>query len=66
MRIVGLDGLTVEPPPQDCPLLRARNCCITPHIAWATRSARNRLMKTAVDNVRAFMRGKAVNVANMA
>ncbi|MGB2819967.1 MAG: D-2-hydroxyacid dehydrogenase, partial [Phycisphaerae bacterium] len=54
----GLDVLPVEPPPagEDSPaLLTAKNCFITPHIAWATRSARRRLMDAAVENVRAFL-----------
>ena len=53
----GLDVLSVEPPPADNPLLTAKNCCITPHIAWATRAARQRLLDTAVANVRAFLAG---------
>jgi glycerate dehydrogenase len=60
----GLDVLDVEPPPADNPLLTARNCYITPHISWATRSARARLMQTAVDNVAAFMNGQPINVVN--
>ena len=60
----GLDVLSVEPPPSDNPLLRARNCLITPHLAWATRSARSRLLNTAVANVAAFLSGKPQNVVN--
>ena len=60
----GLDVLPVEPPPADNPLLRAKNCIITPHNAWGTRSARTRLMRVAVDNVRAFLAGKPQNVVN--
>jgi glycerate dehydrogenase len=60
----GLDVLSVEPPPADNPLLRAKNCIITPHHAWATRAARARLMNTAVANVRAFLDGKPQNVVN--
>lgn len=60
----GLDVLAVEPPRPDNPLLAAKNCLITPHIAWATRSARERLMKIAVDNVRAFIEGKPVNAVS--
>jgi glycerate dehydrogenase len=60
----GLDVLDVEPPPIDHPLLKAKNCYITPHISWATRSARARLMQTTVDNVAAFQRGEALNVVN--
>jgi len=60
----GLDVLSVEPPPADNPLLQARNCIVTAHQAWATRAARSRLMKIAVENVRAFVSGKAQNVVN--
>ncbi len=60
----GLDVLSVEPARGDNPLLTARNCFITPHIAWATKSARERLMNTAVENVRAFIDGEPVNVVN--
>jgi glycerate dehydrogenase len=58
----GLDVLSVEPPPPDNPLLTARNCLITPHIAWATCAARNRLMSVAVANIRAFLEGRPQNV----
>ncbi len=60
----GLDVLSVEPPPADNPLLQAKNCFITPHIAWATRAARERLLATVVENVRAFLAGKPQNVVN--
>jgi len=60
----GLDVLAVEPPSPDNPLLRAKNCQVTPHIAWATRGARERLMRTAVENVRLFLAGKPQNVVN--
>jgi glycerate dehydrogenase len=65
-RITGaaMDVLATEPPPADNPLLAARNCIITPHLAWATRAARARLMHLAVENVRAFLQGKAQNVVN--
>ena len=65
-RIAGaaVDVLSVEPPPAGNPLLRARNCLITPHLAWATRAARKRLMRVAVENVRAFLAGQPVNVVN--
>jgi glycerate dehydrogenase len=65
-RIAGaaLDVLSTEPPRAHNPLLTARNCLITPHLAWATRAARSRLMKIAVENVRSFLRGKAQNVVN--
>jgi glycerate dehydrogenase len=60
----GLDVLSTEPPKADNPLLAAKNCFITPHFAWATRAARDRLMKTVVANVRAFLAGRPQNVVN--
>jgi glycerate dehydrogenase len=57
-----LDVLATEPPPADSPLLTARNCLVTPHIAWATREARSRLMDAAVQNVAAFVSGQPRNV----
>lgn len=59
----GLDVLGVEPPTESR-LLSAQNCFITPHIAWATRSARSRLLNTAIDNVGAFLAGTPTNVVN--
>lgn len=58
----GLDVLSREPPPSDHPLLRAKNCFITPHIAWATKSARQRLLDIAVENIRTFLEGHPLNV----
>ena len=60
----GLDVLAVEPAAEDNPLLQLENCYITPHIAWATRSARARLMQTAIDNVAAFLAGSPENVVS--
>jgi glycerate dehydrogenase len=60
----GLDVLSIEPPTAANPLFRAKNCIITPHIAWATSAARLRLMKVAAENVRAFLNGTPQNVVN--
>jgi len=60
----GLDVLAVEPPNLANLLLKAKNCYITPHIAWATRAARQRLLKVTVDNVAAFLAGRPQNVVN--
>ena len=60
----GLDVLSIEPPQENNPLLSAKNCLITPHIAWATLEARSRLMDVAVSNVAAFLQGRPQNVVN--
>lgn len=60
----GLDVLSLEPPVTGSPLFTAKNCLITPHLAWATQEARARLMQIAVDNYAAFLAGTAVNVVN--
>ena len=60
----GLDVVSTEPIKGDNPLLQARNCFITPHIAWAPRESRQRLMDIAVANLKAFMDGSPVNVVN--
>lgn len=57
----GLDVLSTEPPRADNPLLTAKNCFITPHIAWATKAARERLMASVIENITAFAAGKAIN-----
>jgi glycerate dehydrogenase len=56
--------LSQEPPSVDNPLLTARNCIVTPHMAWATRAARLRLMDATVENVRAFLAGAPQNVVS--
>ncbi len=60
----GLDVLSSEPPSIDNPLPRAKNCNITPHIAWATKESRTRLMHTASENIKLFLNGKPQNVVN--
>jgi len=60
----GLDVLATEPPATDNPLVKAKNCYITPHIAWATLEARSRLLDTIVQNIKAFQAGTPINVVN--
>jgi len=60
----GVDVLSSEPPKAENPLLAAKNCVITPHVAWATRAARERLLKAAIENVKAFLAGRPVNVVS--
>ena len=57
----GIDVLTQEPPRDGNPLIGAHNCFITPHVAWATFSARQRLMQIAFENVKAFLAGEVKN-----
>ena len=59
-----VDVVSTEPIRGDNPLLQAKNCIITPHIAWASRESRQRLMDIAVDNVKAFLAGNPINVVN--
>ena len=59
-----VDVLSTEPPASDNPLLAAPNCLVTPHLAWATREARARLLALAIANVRAFLAGEPRNVVN--
>lgn len=57
----GLDVLSIEPANADNPLLGAKNCFITPHIAWATKEARTRLMQIAVQNLKSYQEGYIIN-----
>ena len=57
----GLDVLSVEPSVAGNPLLSAKNCFITPHIAWATKEARTRLMDIAINNLRSYQEGNIIN-----
>jgi len=60
----GLDVVSTEPMDPANPLLQAKNCIITPHISWAAKESRQRLMNTAVENCRAFLAGSPINVVN--
>ena len=60
----GLDVLSVEPPKPDHPLFKLENCFITPHVAWATKTARQTLLDITVANLQAFLRGEPQNVVN--
>jgi glycerate dehydrogenase len=60
----GLDVLTSEPPRAGSPLTSAKNCVITPHIAWASRPARQRLLSVTAENIRSFAEGRPQNVVN--
>ena len=59
-----VDVVSKEPIDADNPLLKAQNCIITPHIAWASKEARARLMQTTVENLKAFVKGKPINKVN--
>jgi glycerate dehydrogenase len=59
-----LDVLTDEPMSDTCPLFGAKNCIITPHISWASKGSRQRIMNTTVENVKSFMDGAPANVVN--
>ena len=60
----GLDVVYTEPIRKDNPLLKAKNCLITPHISWAPIESRQRIMDCTVDNVKAFQSGSLINVVN--
>jgi glycerate dehydrogenase len=61
----GLDVVSTEPIKAGNPLLKAKNCIITPHISWAPKESRQRLMDIAVDGLKAYIAGKPINVVNM-
>ena len=64
MGAAGLDVVYTEPIRADNPLLKAKNCIITPHISWAPKESRQRIMDTAVENVKAYLAGAPINVVN--
>jgi glycerate dehydrogenase len=57
----GLDVLTIEPPLEDIPLFHAKSCIITPHIAWATKEARQKLLEIVANNIECYLKGKPIN-----
>ena len=59
-----VDVVSTEPIKADNPLLKAKNCIITPHISWAAKEARQRIMDITADNIRAWSEGRPVNVVN--
>ena len=61
----GLDVVYTEPIKADNPLLKAKNCIITPHISWAPKESRQRIMDCAVANVKAYQEGAPINVVNL-
>lgn len=60
----GIDVLTLEPMREDCVLRNCKNCTITPHIAWAPRQTRERLLSIVAENIKCYIRGKPQNVVN--
>ena len=60
----GLDVVYTEPIRKDNPLLKAKNCIITPHISWAPIESRQRILDMTVENVKAFQSGSLINVVN--
>jgi glycerate dehydrogenase len=59
-----VDVVSAEPIAASNPLLKAKNCIITPHIAWAPKESRTRLMNTTIENLEAFIKGFPINVVN--
>ena len=64
VKAAAVDVVSAEPMTNDNPLLTAPNCIITPHIAWAPREARQRIMDTTAKNIEAFLNGSPINVVN--
>ena len=60
----GLDVVNTEPIKDNNPLLNLKNCIITPHISWASKESRQRIMDTTVKNIKAYLSGQPVNVVN--
>ena len=60
----GLDVVSTEPIRNDNPLLTAKNCLITPHISWAPKESRQRILDTTIENIKAYQAGKPVHVVN--
>ena len=60
----GLDVVSTEPIRGDNPLLKAKNCIITPHMSWGAKESRQRIMNTTVENVKAYLDGAPINVVN--
>ena len=60
----GLDVVSTEPIRGDNPLLKAKNCIITPHMSWGAKESRQRIMETSVENAKAFLAGSPINVVN--
>ena len=56
--------VSTEPIEADNPLLKAKNCIITPHIAWAPKASRQRMMQTSVENLKSYLEGNPMNVVN--
>ena len=65
MAAAGLDVVYTEPVREDNPLLTAKNCIITPHISWAPRESRQRIMRITADNISAFLAGNPINTVNL-
>ena len=65
VRAAGLDVVSTEPVKSDNPLLHLDNCIITPHISWAAKESRQRIMDITVENVKAFLEGNPIHVVNM-